>query len=176
MGRICIILFALFCGGCAAAVTCEPSCPPSDDDAGPQIDAGSEIAVAATLVAPECATAADCAGTFCAKAICVRGICEHVFAPAGEPLPEQVPGDCRRALCDGAGNVVLENDAADIHDDENECTQDVCIAGEAKNIVNGGAKCSLGFCTFAAECVQCLSDLDCPSQMYCSVLHTCTNM
>jgi len=59
-----------------------------------------------------------------------RGLDFCLHKPAGTPLPEQTPGDCKVTICDAEGNaktVAAPNDK----DDKNPCTADRCSGLDA---------------------------------------------
>ena len=51
----------------------------------------------------------------------------------GAPLVDPAPGDCKAAVCDGAGQIALLDDPADL-DDGVACTVDACEGGVASHI------------------------------------------
>lgn len=91
-------------------------------DAPPDLDAPSDAFV------PGCTVPGDCAGTDdeCGMRTCVAGTCGMAFTDSGTALSVQEPGDCRRVVCDGAGGTMIADDAADLPDDANACTIDLC--------------------------------------------------
>lgn len=103
----------------------------------------------------------------CTEDLCSAGLPVHPSVPPGTPLATQVTGDCREALCDGAGAVVFADRDGDVPNDHNECTNDLCAAGVASHTpVAAGEVCSLadgGYCDGGGLCVECLVDSDCPS-------------
>jgi hypothetical protein len=81
---------------------------------------------------PACAVDADCpqgAGV-CQTGVCQAGQCVLVDLPAGTAIGD-APGDCRKDVCDGAGNLEQMPDDADVApDDFGDCKATVCVAGE----------------------------------------------
>ncbi|MFO0555753.1 MAG: hypothetical protein U0271_45675 [Polyangiaceae bacterium] len=67
-------------------------------------------------------------GNECTSDTCSNG---SPYPPValGTPTSSQTPADCLKNVCDGAGNVTTINDNADIHDDGNECTANLCTNG-----------------------------------------------
>jgi hypothetical protein len=79
----------------------------------------------------ECLVANDCPGqdTECQKRACTMGACGVTFTAMGTALGTQAAGDCKKAVCDGAGGTTSQNDDTDLPNDNNVCTTDVCTAG-----------------------------------------------
>ncbi|XXY54198.1 hypothetical protein WME91_24010 [Sorangium sp. So ce269] len=76
-----------------------------------------------------CDNDAKCAGPpdpRCGAGRCVDRVCQVDIYPG--PLPSQVRGDCAQLECTQAGDVVVTADPADIYNDGNLCTSDVCSA------------------------------------------------
>ncbi|MFZ5445251.1 MAG: lamin tail domain-containing protein [Myxococcota bacterium] len=121
-----------------------------------------------------CVTANDCPGsdTECRTRTCTAGTCGFNFATAGTALTAQTAGDCRRAVCDGTGNVTSSTDNADVPVDGNQCTNDVCTAGAPSNPpASSGAMCNQNGgaqCNGAGACVQCLVNADCGATTECA--------
>jgi hypothetical protein len=113
-----------------------------------------------------CLADADCgAPSECAVPKCVKGVCEAGALPANTPLSTQTPGDCIRRVCDGTGKTVDEPDDADVPNDGNDCTDDLCTAGVPSNPTAAtGTTCGNGAsmtcdgngacngCTIASDC------------------------
>lgn len=100
----------------------------------------------------QCVVASDCPGvdTECRVRSCVSGVCGFTNIAAGTVLASQTAGDCKIRQCDGAGNVVVVNDNADVPVDGIQCTNDVCTSGVPSNppavagtvcSQNGGTRC-----------------------------------
>ena len=129
-----------------------------------------------------CNAPTDCPGTDdeCKARTCVANVCGVRFTAANTAVAAQTLHDCKQNACDGSGNVVNQNDNADLPaDDGNQCTSQVCTNGApgfpavAVNTActqNGGA-----FCSTAGACVACTAATQCPgSDTQCQV-RTCTN-
>jgi hypothetical protein len=125
-----------------------------------------------------CTTASECPGqdNACQTRTCSTGACGMSFVTAG-PAPQQVPSDCKKVMCDGAGTVSSQNDDADPVVDGNQCTDDLCSNGTPSNpnktinstcTQNGGK-----FCTGAGVCVECNSSSQCASLVCNTTAHTC---
>ena len=109
------------------------------------------------------------------------------FTAANTAVPAQTPGDCKRNVCDGAGNVmpaILDSDPP--ADDGNACTDETCVNGIPSHPAepartacaqSGGTLCNGSPATPA--CVVCLLGTDCPGtdtichQRICGNLNTC---
>ena len=120
-----------------------------------------------SFVGPTCATASECPGTDleCAKRACIGGRCTVAFVPAGTPSAMQVPFDCKRAECNGAGLVRIVYDPADLPNDDNECTLDSCPSAIPVHVsVPKGSLCTKGgtMCDGAGKCVECFTTATCP--------------
>lgn len=96
-----------------------------------------------------CLQPSDCTGSFdvCQKPTCgADGVCGVDNLPEGTPAGNQTAHDCKKNVCDGAGNVVAVVDMDDIPEDANACTEDSCSAeGTPSNSpVDMGTMCSVG--------------------------------
>lgn len=114
----------------------------------------------------ECLSDADCgAPTECAAPHCVEGACQSGAKPAGAVLTIQTPGDCTRRVCDGAGHAIDEADDADVPDDGNDCTDDLCQSGVPSTApTQSGATCGNApamTCNGMGACTGCSSAADC---------------
>ncbi|HRI68542.1 MAG TPA: hypothetical protein PK156_30145, partial [Polyangium sp.] len=125
----------------------------------------------------ECSSPSDCPGTdtVCRIRTCFQALCGFSDAPAGTVTDNQQAGDCVREICDGKGVVTVEPDDADILDDQNDCTTDICVAGTPKNVLKGaGATCGSNggnVCDGAGSCVECVGPQHCPTTV--CVAQTC---
>jgi hypothetical protein len=128
-----------------------------------------------------CTTASDCPGsdTDCAQRTCVNGACGVAFTPAMTATSAQTPGDCKKNVCDGDGNVVSTNDDTDVPVDGNACTGDVCTAGVPSNpTLAAGTACAQGggsVCDGNGNCVGCVDASTCPGVDDECQTRTCTN-
>lgn len=116
----------------------------------------------------ECVTIADCPnGTPCLTATCTAGACGFEIAPAGD-AEMQTFDDCKREVCDGAGNVTLVNDDAD-HGGSAECSITGCQDGVLVVApLTARAECTAGLCDGEGTCVECLDAGDCFQSASCS--------
>jgi hypothetical protein len=117
-----------------------------------------------------CFLPADCPGTDteCHVRTCEDGVCGVKDTAQGTALAEQVTGDCRQRVCDGDGGVAVEEDDADVLDDHNPCTKDVCVAGFPENLpLEANPACSGGFCDGAGRCVPCVVGTECATPDLC---------
>jgi len=104
----------------------------------------------------------------CVDAICdAQGQCAEAPKPDGTAAATQVTGDCKQAVC-MAGAVVQSNDDADILDDGNDCTDDVCTDGVPSNPVKAlDSPCGAGgtsFCDGSGACAECTAAAQCAGQ------------
>ena len=99
-------------------------------------------------------------------ATCDGGQCGTDFVASGTAIAAQITGDCEVSECDGAGGVVIADDDADLPDDNNACTADVCTAGAPSNPpLAAGMACGQGLvCDGNGACVGCVAPGDCPGQ------------
>ncbi|MDC3962257.1 FG-GAP repeat domain-containing protein [Polyangium jinanense] len=99
----------------------------------------------------------------CTEDVCEDGVPTHKPTAAGTALPDQVTGDCQEAVCDGNGVVIQQADDADLPDDMNECTSDVCTAGVPSNPpLSAGSACGAGLvCDGNGMCIGCNTPADC---------------
>ncbi len=115
---------------------------------------------------PECFDAAGCppTGSECVGRTCIDGTCGTVDIDGGTVVLGQIVGDCLRTVCDGAGATRDDEDDADLPDDDNACTNDVCDAGIADNPpLDAGESCGGNLvCDGDGTCVGCLQPSDCP--------------
>ncbi len=119
----------------------------------------------------------------CTEDSCNAGVGTCTFSPLdGTPTPgfQEPIGDCKLHICANGVDAPL-NDDADVPDDANSCTQDVCTAGVESNPgVSTGTPCDVGqpdVCDGQGACVQCNVAADCvllPSTDDCQK-RTCIN-
>jgi hypothetical protein len=157
-----------------------------------QIDAEAEIACGGPCT-PKCELGKTCAGNDnCQSGACLAGVCVECIVPETCPggdgecrrrtcegnkcgtsdalfatrVAVQVMGDCKARICDGAGNVIIAYDDADLPFDGKECTQDLCAGGTPSNPpVIAGKACTQGsgrMCDGSGSCVACNAPADCP--------------
>jgi len=136
-------------------------------------------AATCTSLIGTCDFAADCPGTdgACRWRTCVNGQCGLGIAVTGTVLDTQTDGDCQRAQCDGAGQVVSVADQGDVPaDDGIECTGEVCDSGVPVHPAlpattgcgeNGGSECD-----GKGKCVQCIANNECGIDTVCAQ-HVC---
>ncbi|MDI1476094.1 hypothetical protein [Polyangium sp. y55x31] len=122
-----------------------------------------------------CNEAADCQGTddFCKKRTCISNTCGFEYTANNTALPNgQTEDDCKRLVCDGAGNVVTVADPTDPKVDGNDCTQDTCNGTTPSNPNQpAGAVCNQNggdVCNSAGQCKKspgksCAAGADCAS-------------
>jgi plastocyanin len=116
-----------------------------------------------------CTDASSCPGedTACRRRTCTEGTCGFADTPLGTTIGAQTKGDCRSAVCDGAGAVIDVADELDTPDDGDDCTQDLCQGGVPSHAPEPARTPCAGtsglFCDGAGACVACLDDADCAS-------------
>jgi len=122
----------------------------------------------------ECVVASDCTAlpedNECRQRFCDDGVCGQTFAAAGTPLDLQTDGDCLETVCDGSGGDTIQNDDADVQDDGNDCTTDVCDNGTPNHIdLNGMQMCGLNNTLNCVEgvCTGCSSPSECDTGEFC---------
>lgn len=88
-----------------------------------------------------CASAADCPASLneCVTPTCNGGACGTSFVANGTPVSAQTAGDCKEAVCNGAGATIAIAAADDTHDDQNPCTADGCNGGSVLHTPKAGA-------------------------------------
>jgi len=125
------------------------------------------------LAATDCPGAdADCRVRTCGAA--AMNTCGFAFVANGTAATTQTAGDCRRTVCDGAGNTTSTIDNSDIPNDNNACTNDLCTNGVASHTnVTTGTACSMsngtgGVCN-AGTCAPCGGTVQrcCPTYPAC---------
>lgn len=122
------------------------------------------------MCAVSCVTNNDCSdGNPCSEDLCNTSAGQCVYTNLdGVPTPgfTQITGDCKIQICIG-GTDSSVNDDADVKDDANSCTTDICTAGAGSNpAVGSGTPCILGdikVCDGAGACVECVVPTDCVS-------------
>ena len=140
---------------------------------------GNGLTCTAAGTCEGCTGPADCPGDDgpCQTRTCTGGTCGFDFAPQGTVYPDQIPGDCAEAICDGNGAVTQAADDADVPADGNDCTDDLCSGGVPSNDFTApSTPCSQDggvVCSGAGACVECAAPSDCPTIAHGSP--SCTN-
>lgn len=120
-----------------------------------------------------CTTANDCAGADneCQTRTCISGSCGYNYVQSGTPVGKQPLGDCKKSICDGAGNTVIVSDDSDITSDGKECTIDSCSGGSPMfPPANPGHPCSEGggaYCNTSGGCGVCYPGEADPDPLAC---------
>lgn len=127
-----------------------------------------------------CNAPADCtalpADDECQTRTCVDHVCGQSFTAAGTPVALQTPRDCQELQCDGAGGVTATVDDADLPDDHNDCTDDVCTDGTPSHPnLDNGTTCGDGTltCDGTGQCIGCVDPAQCGDETFCAT-NTCT--
>ncbi|MFO0588746.1 MAG: lamin tail domain-containing protein [Polyangiaceae bacterium] len=118
-----------------------------------------------------CNVANDCPGVDdeCKTRTCVANVCGFSFTAVGTAVAAQTANDCKKNVCDGSGNIINQNDNADLPaDDGNQCTDEACAAGvpshPAKTVNTACSQNGGSFCSAAGACVACNQAAQCPGQ------------
>lgn len=98
-------------------------------------------------------------------------MCGETDVAVNTPIALQVTGDCKQAVCDGAGATTTINLDADVKDDGNICTIDGCTGGTPSYTPAApGLVCGVNqVCNDVGVCVGCLVDGDCTSSNECLI-------
>ncbi len=126
-----------------------------------------------------CTAPSECPGTDteCQTRTCVANKCGFSNTPVGTVVSTQVPGDCMKSQCDGAGKVQAVVDNTDVPNDSKQCTSDLCTAGTPSNPpLASGTACTQGggsVCNGAGTCVQCVTAATCPGTDTACRTRTC---
>jgi hypothetical protein len=125
-----------------------------------------------------CTTPDECPApnSECTVATCENQTCGTAPVASGTPTGNQADGDCKQAVCDGAGSNTEISDDSDVPNDSLECTTDACTAGVPSHTpVAVGTTCNTtDKCDAQGQCVACLTGADCGTATECST-PTCTN-
>lgn len=65
----------------------------------------------------------------CFTGTCSAGVPGQTPKAAGTVIEDPVPGDCQHVVCDGAGKEATVAYQADVPNDMNGCTNDLCVQG-----------------------------------------------
>ncbi|MDI1437388.1 hypothetical protein [Polyangium sorediatum] len=79
----------------------------------------------------QCLAPSDCPDVdeLCQTRTCLMGQCGVDFTPAGTAHSLQITGNCQVDLCDGQGGTKSQADDTDLPNDNNPCTDDLCMGG-----------------------------------------------
>jgi cysteine-rich repeat protein len=94
-----------------------------------------------------CSAVADCVVKVpaCRAAVaCEGGECVFEDAIEGTLVPDQEAGDCLEVVCDGLGGAVIVPVEADVEDDGDPCTEDVCVGVTPVHTPRGHFACYTG--------------------------------
>ena len=119
-----------------------------------------------------CGTAADCPSpaNSCQTAKCTAGVCGFDNKASGTAATgEPDPGFCKKAQCDGAGNVVIVADPNKKPADT-ACTTGVCT-GTTPSQTNksNGVTCGTGTTCLNGVCTGCSKNSDCGTDTSCKI-------
>jgi hypothetical protein len=117
--------------------------------------------------------------TECEQRSCTSGTCGFLYAPSGTSATAQMPGDCKKNVCNGLGHISVVFDATDAPDSGNECIIDGCSMGTPVTSPKaaGGVCAETGgvVCDGAGHCVECLVATSCPGADTDCATPTCTS-
>jgi hypothetical protein len=105
----------------------------------------------------------------CTTDHCAESLCAHDPLDGEAPFAQQIAGDCARIVC-SAGQASSLADNADLPEDMQECTEDLCQAGMPVNTPREGATCAQDggkVCNGEGECVECISNEQCTQPEEC---------
>ncbi|MBK8254529.1 MAG: hypothetical protein IPK82_17910 [Polyangiaceae bacterium] len=135
---------------------------------------GGESTTSGTTSTPvECGD--DCQSTECTQKECVEGTCTITSVKKNVVLEDVNPGDCiATSYCNEEGEFVANAPFDADSDDKNDCTWDVCAAGQGGHgpkkpgtLCNSGAgicnegTCQSGLCTVNQQLDGTETDVDC---------------
>lgn len=127
----------------------------------------------------ECVDATSCSGQDdeCKTRKCTSGTCGFEFKAVNTMVALQSPGDCKRNVCDGSGNVMAAADDTDVPNDGNPCTADTCSGGVPTfPPANNGQMCGANkTCNASGQCIGCTSPGDCPGTDNACQTRTCNS-
>lgn len=113
-----------------------------------------------------CEVDSDCpvSTSACAEPVCHAGFCGATPKADGTPVADRTRGDCRAFVCDGKGGLREVADDADLPDDDDPCTEDLCEAGApVHRPAAAGSACGDGLqCDGRGFCVGCTQPIQCP--------------
>lgn len=122
-----------------------------------------------------CDENSDCSGQECADGTCVGGECQYK-PKHGFVLPNEDPLDCVLEICNQDQKATIP-DPSETPNDNNPCTEDVCVDGVPTYTPTPGAKCGAGnalFCNPQGTCVGCFEDVQCGTSTEC-MTYNCTD-
>jgi hypothetical protein len=126
----------------------------------------------------ECVYDIDCPGDpACISKTCTAGHCNVAPIPDNMPSTVQIAGDCKKALCDGNGNVKQTVDDTDVPTVSGDCTLATCTNGVPyAGPAQAGTSCGANlYCDNSGNCVGCIGALECPGTDTECHARTCIN-
>ncbi|WP_156338317.1 hypothetical protein [Chondromyces crocatus] len=101
---------------------------------------------------------------------CENYECIGIPKPSGTPVSNDSPTDCRKIECNGAGQAVVVAAPGETPDDGNPCTADSCVGMTPTFTPRpNGVSCPSNRVCYAGNCVGCIQDSHCTTQMTCRV-------
>lgn len=134
----------------ATSMTTTTATAPTTGDEG----TGSAATTGETTGEPVCSSDSECglAVGECQTDLCEAGVCVVMNLPVDAPIAD-APGNCRRAVCDGAGQVKDMPDDSDLAvNDPGNCKATTCSAGQPGfvaddlDLPNDDIECTLDEC------------------------------
>lgn len=123
--RAAVVVSLLALGACNAIADIREPILDTDMESGGE--EGSQVHGQACGVLADCLVEVPACRTAIA---CDEGECVFEDALEGTLLPDQTASDCAEIICDGRGGAKTVLVEADIEDDGNPCTEDVCVGAE----------------------------------------------
>lgn len=127
----------------------------------------------------QCMNASNCPGMDddCKTRTCVDQTCGWSFTQSGTLISMQTTGDCKRIVCDGNGGTIEETDDTDLPEDNDPCTQNVCMNGEPSYpLAAPDTPCGDGLvCNDSGGCVGCNVPEQCAGKDDFCKTRTCIN-
>ena len=148
---------------------------PSTTASGTTSSATSGTASSMSTGVLTCTTADQCPSDLpCVTYACTMGQCVAANVTDGMMVPDD-DGNCKKTVCMG-GAPTTQPDPADIADDSNSCTLDVCSDNDEPlhNPGNNGSDCGPpGKHCFDGKCLECATAEQCPQSANPCQLATC---
>ena len=147
---------------CTSGVPSNPPLPSGTECLSGGLCDGGSVCVNA-----ECAKTSDCpAATACRWYECLAGTCEVFHASEGGLAANQITGDCKKNVCDGAGNTKSVDDNSDVPRGGWPCIVGHCENGVASQTSSPiGTACGTSLaCDGEGDCAGCESASSCPGK------------
>ncbi len=104
-----------------------------------------------------------------------QGTCTASAVPDGD-APEQIPNDCKKAVC-AAGKATEVADDTDFLDDSNDCTTDACVNGASANTAKAdNTPCTVTVTNEPGVCNSGVCNATCSAQKPCQQVGFCADV